>query len=242
MMVGRNDEHFPEIGRQLVARAKIVDDLADLPMLRHRDQVALHQAAGRFLRIGQRFLDRGAVVGLHRAQHGLLLVRLEVFEDRDRVVGVELGREVGHLLRLHLVDHVLADMLVELGIDVGVDNSGERLDQVPALVGRSELDQVGDVGGVEVGDQGARRLVVAVGDRVEHFANEARAKPVFLVVDAIRLASAFRLMRRGGDGVAFAHASSPRPALLGASLCPPAHWRNREGATTWRPPNHQNRG
>ena len=108
--------------------------------------------------IGQRFLDRGAIVGLHRPEHGALLVLLEVLDHRDRVVGVELGGEVGDLLRLHLVDHVLADVLVELGIDVGVDDSGQRLDQVVALVAGGELDQVGDVGGVKLGSTRARAV------------------------------------------------------------------------------------
>ena len=71
-------------------RAQVVDDLADLPMLGHRAQLALHQAAGGLLRIAQRLLDRGAVVGLHRAEHRLLIVAVEVLDQRDRVVGVEL--------------------------------------------------------------------------------------------------------------------------------------------------------
>ena len=52
MMVGGDDEHFPEIGGQFVRLAHVIDELADLPMLGHRDQVALHEAAGGFLRIG----------------------------------------------------------------------------------------------------------------------------------------------------------------------------------------------
>ena len=78
-------------------------------------QVALHQAAGGFLRIAQRLLDRGAVVGLHLLEDGLLLVLVEVLDQGDRVVGLELAGEVGDLLRLHLVDQVLADVIVELG-------------------------------------------------------------------------------------------------------------------------------
>ena len=61
-MVGRDHEHFPEIGRQLVVGAHVVDQLADFPMLRHRDQVALHEPAGGFLRISERFLDRSAKI------------------------------------------------------------------------------------------------------------------------------------------------------------------------------------
>ncbi len=190
-------------------------------------------------RIGQRLLDRGAVVGLHRAEHRALVVLLEVLDQRDGVVGIELGGEIGDLLRLHLVDHVLADVLVEFGIDVGVDDSGQRLDQVGALVAGRQLDQVGDVGGVKLGHQRARGFVVAVGDRVEHFAHEFRTKPILLVVNPILLRNA-RLMRRGGDGVAVAHAPLPLAGLAvrGASLCPWAHWRNPARTPTWRPHFH----
>ena len=180
-------------------------------MLGHRDQVALHQAAGGLLAIGQRFLDGGAVVGLHRPEHGQLFVLLEVLDQRDCVVGIELRGEVGDLLRLHLIDDVFADIIVELGIDVGIDDSGQRLDQVRALVARRELDQVGNVGRVQSGDQFARGFVIAVGNRVEHLAHELRPQPVLFVVNPILGRQGIGLMRRGGDDVAVAHASSPRP-------------------------------
>ena len=60
-------------------------------MFGHRDQVALHQATGGLLGIGERFLDCGAIVGLHPAEHGALLVLLQVLDQRDRVVGLELA-------------------------------------------------------------------------------------------------------------------------------------------------------
>ncbi len=141
MVAGRDDEHFPEIVGQLGLGAQIVDDLADVPMLRHRDQVALHQAAGGFLAIGERFLDRRAVVGLHRPQHRALLVLLEVLDDRDRVVGVELAGDLGDLLGRHFADQDLADVLVHFGEDVGVDESGQRGDQPLALVGAGQFDR-----------------------------------------------------------------------------------------------------
>ena len=172
MVVGRDHEHFPEVGRQLVGLAHIVDDLADRPKLGDGDEVALHQATGGLLAIGERFLDGRPVVGLHRPQHRALLIFLQVLDQGDGVVGVELGREIGHLLRLHLVDHILADIIVELGIDVGVDDARQRLDQVAALVPMGKFDEVGDIGRVEPADQPPCGLVVAVGNRVEHLADE----------------------------------------------------------------------
>ena len=99
--------------------------------------------------IAQRFLDRGAVVGLHPLEHRLLLVAVEVLDQRDGVVGLELAGDVRDLLRLHLVEQVLADIIVHFGEHVGADDPGERLDQPLALVARGELDQVGDVGRME---------------------------------------------------------------------------------------------
>ena len=109
-------------------------------MFRHRDQVALHQSAGGFLCVAERFLDRGAIVGFHRAEDGALLMLLHVLDDRDGIVGIELRGKVGDLLRLHLVDHVLADVLVHFGIDVGVDDPGERSDEVAAFVPGGQFD------------------------------------------------------------------------------------------------------
>ena len=137
-----------------------------------------------FLGIAERLLDRGAVVGLHPLQHGLLLVAAEVFDQRDRVVGLQLAGDVRDLLRLHLVEQVLADPIVHFGKHVGVDDSGKRLDQAFALVARGGLDQVGDVGGMERLDQLSSGLVVAGVDRVEHPFDEFRAQPV-LIVDRI---------------------------------------------------------
>ena len=224
MMVGADHEHFPEIGRQVLRRAQIIDDLADLPMFRHRAEVALHQPAGRFLRIAQRFLDRGAVVGLHRLEHRLLLVAVEVLDQRDGVVGLELAGDVRDLLRLHLVEQALADIIVHFREHVGADDPGERLDQAFALVARGELDQVGDVGRVERLDEPARGLVVAGVDRVENLVDEFRAQPVFLVDH--RAGAGFDSGQRGGDVVDLGH-----DAPLGWTRCAPSYGRRRSGAT-----------
>ena len=72
-------------------------------------------------------------------------------------------------------------MLVELGIDVGVDDFGQRRDQPLALVGGGQLDQIGDVGRMERLDHRARGFVVARLDRIEHARDEVRPQPVILV-------------------------------------------------------------
>ena len=194
-------------------------------MLGHRDQVALHQAAGGLLGVGQRFLDRGAIVGVHRRQHRLLLVPVEILDDRDRIVGVELPREVGDLARIHLIDQCLADMLVEFGIDVGIDDPGERGDQAFALVTGGKFDQVGDVGGMKRLDQGAGGVVIASLDRVEHLGDEIGAQPVLGIHHRAKIARRRQIVvKQGGGGFALSHPGSltPRAALL----WPRRLWRN----------------
>ncbi len=150
-------------------------------MLGDRAQVALHEAARGLLRKAERFLDRRAVVRLHPLEHRLLVVRVEILDQRDRVVGLELPGDVRDLLRLHLIEQVLADIVVQFREHVGTDDSGEGLDQPFALVAPGELDQVGDVGRVERLDEPACGLVVARVDRVEDLADELRPQPVLFV-------------------------------------------------------------
>ena len=77
--------------------------------------------------------------------------------------------------------------------------------EMVTLVGRREFDQVGDVGRVQFGDQRPGFLVVAVGDRVEHFADELRAQPVLFVHNRVVFRLNVGFVRRGGDDVAVAH-------------------------------------
>jgi hypothetical protein len=196
-------EHLPEIGGELIAGAQEIDDVADRPVLGHRDRVAAHQPAGAVLGEGERFLDRGAVVGVERAQHGALLLFLQILDEGDRVVGLQLARDLGDLVRLQFLEQCLADMLVHLGEHVSVEDLGERGGERRTVVG--QFEQIGDVGGVERLDQRARPLVVAGFDQRHHLIDEFGLQPVVLVQAGI-----------GGFEVALAH-----PALLRFARC----WR-----------------
>jgi len=228
MMRGVDHEHFPEIGRQVGVRTQVIDDLADLPMLGHRDQVALHQPAGGFFGVSERFFDGGPVVGLHRPQHRSLLVLLEVLEDRDRVIGFQVAGDPRQLIRAERVEQGLADVLVHLGEHVGIDDSGERFDQPVALVAGGELDQVGDVGRMERGDHFAGAFVIARFDGVEDIIHELRPQPVF-VVDCRGCARVqATCFGGGGDFVAFGHCpplpDARRPPIVRRTLVQ-APWR-----------------
>ena len=182
---------------RLVVAAKIIDHVADAPMFGHRDQLALHQAAGGFLRVGERFLDRGAIVGLHRAEHFALVVGVHVLDDRDGVVGIEFGGDVGDFVRFERVDQHFADVIVHLGEDVAVEQVGDRLGQRGAIVVGGEFEQVGDVGRVERLDQSTRRFVVAGLDRLEHGIDEFGLEPI-VPIPGCRVASP--RLRRAGRG------------------------------------------
>src|SRR3546814_12647867 len=51
-------EDFPEISGKVVMFTQIVDHLTNRHIFGHRDQIALHQAAGRFLWIRERSEER----------------------------------------------------------------------------------------------------------------------------------------------------------------------------------------
>src|SRR3546814_7124371 len=94
-------EELPEMGGQVLIFAQPVDHVADRDMLWYRDELALHQATGALFGEGEGVLDRGAILGLHRLEDGLLLVRLHILADRHRVVGVEVDRKSTRLNSSH---------------------------------------------------------------------------------------------------------------------------------------------
>ena len=89
--------------------------------------------------------------------------------------------EVGDFARRKRVDQVLADVIVHLREDVGVEQVADRVGERGAVLLRGQLEQVGDVGGVERLDQRARAFGVAGLDRVEDGADELGLEPVVAV-------------------------------------------------------------
>ena len=80
-------------------RAQIVDGLADVPIVGHRDELALHQAPGAPFRERQALLDRLALGQRQGSQDLGLLGLVEIGQDLDRVVGLELGQHLAGGLR-----------------------------------------------------------------------------------------------------------------------------------------------
>ena len=108
-MAGVDDEELVELVGQVLGLAHVVDDLADRPRRRHGDEVRLHQAAGGILRVFEAALQRDPLDRRDLREDLGLLLGLEVFEDRDRVVGFELADAFRHRLRRQLVEDLDAD-------------------------------------------------------------------------------------------------------------------------------------
>ena len=178
-MRGVDDVDFPELVGHLVARlAQEVDDLADGPVFGHRDEVALHQAARRFLRIGKRFLDGGTLVCGERAQHFGLVGLVHVLENGDGIVRLHVRDDIGDLARLQLVDQRLADDLVHFRDDVGVEHVAERGGKRLALLGLDLFDEVGDVGRMQRLGQFLHARGIACGERLGHLFDEGAGQLV----------------------------------------------------------------
>ena len=216
MMAGIDHEHFPEIGGEILVAAEIVEDVADPPMFRHRDQVALHQAAGGFLGVGQSLLDRGAIVGIERAQHGAAIVLVHVLDDRDRVVGIQFGGERGDLIGIERAEHGVAHPVVHLGQHVAVEQFGERGRQRLAHVAGHQFKQIGDVGRMERADQRARAFLILFVDALDDGGDEIVGEDIVVVV--ARLGDS-GLFRRDDDvfEVGVAHRADSMSPRVGAS-------------------------
>ncbi len=167
-----DDEDLREGVGQILGLAREVDDLADRPERRHRHEVGLHQAAGGLLRIKQVALQRSTVALRELVEDLLLVALLEAAQQVGRVVAVELGDGPGqHVVGQRLRD-LVAHLLVDLGQHLEVEIGAQRLDDGDPLLRAQQLDQVGEVGAVHVGEQRAHlRLVVGL-DRLGDGAHE----------------------------------------------------------------------
>ena len=82
---------------------------------RHRDELGLHAPAGRIFRVVQAALQRDALGRRQLLEDLGLVVLRQVFEDVDRVVGIEVAHALGDGLGRQLLEDFLADRVVDLG-------------------------------------------------------------------------------------------------------------------------------
>jgi len=171
----------------------VVDGLANGPELGCGQHLALHQAAGGLVLVGQAALDGRPVVGVHRRQHLGALLALQVVDDVGRVVGVELFQGAGQGRRMNRVEDLLAQVVVQFGQHLGEGLRIETGNDLLAVVRVEEAHQVGHVLRPQGADQLTQPLGVAavggVDDHVDVFGIEG-------VVVAQR--EVFEVLGRGG--------------------------------------------
>jgi hypothetical protein len=199
-------------------------------VLGHGHEIAAHQAAGGFLGIGERGLDRDPVLHLDFGQDRALVGLVEILDQLDRIVGLELVDDLRHRFGRQRFHHVFADVVVEFGDHFRGHQVGDRRGQLVALFALEQFEQVGDIGGVERFDQLVHRLGVAVLQRLLDGFDILLLERVFLVhplvVDAVVGARFVGRLARQQEtvivegAVAFAHGSGlGRPGGNASGRC-----------------------
>ena len=216
-------------------------------MLRHRAQVALHQAAGGFLRIARalprpRRGRRAPSAGAPPAGRPRRDPRSARPRRRSRAARRCPRPAAAPSRRAGLRGHNRSFPRARRGSTI----PASALTRPSRSSRAGKLDQVGDVGRVERLDQPARGFVVAGLDRVEDLVDELRA-----AAGLPRRSPNWRgpIRRgRGGDVLALAHSRSPRctrarPPMVAAALAQAAAaYLNRalrtfrDGASPWLTP------
>ena len=135
-----DDEDFIEIVRQIFRVAAIIDDLADRPIGRHRDQFALHQPAGRILRERQALEHGGTVRCRDRGQHIAAALLVQGVDQFERVVALELFDGRSDDLGCQGVEHVLEHGAVKIHQHVRVEPGAEKRRQLAPVVARQHVE------------------------------------------------------------------------------------------------------
>ena len=115
--------------------AEVVNGLAHRPELRRGHHLALHQAPGSLILVGQGGFDSGAFQLRHGSQNLGSLVILQIVDDVGCIIGVHLADGLGQGGGRHVLQHVLADFTVQFGQNLGEGLGIEVRDQFFARVG-----------------------------------------------------------------------------------------------------------
>ena len=112
-----------------------------------------------------------------------LVLLVEVFEDVDRVVGIEPFDRRGDLLVRHVLDDLLADRIVDLGQRGEVELVAHEADELRTLLRLKRDQQIAELRLVQPADVGTQELRVPVLDCLFDAGEIARIDPAFLVID-----------------------------------------------------------
>ena len=152
--------------RRVLHFAEIIDRAADRPERRHRDEIRLHQTARRVLgeieaaRQGRPFRQRQTF------ENGLAVFVLEVFENVDRVVGIEFAQAVDDGVDRQRFEQREPDRLVDFGQRREVEGRTEQFDEAGTKLRVQRLQEFAEIGFVEVADQRPEAFGIAYADRL----------------------------------------------------------------------------
>ena len=132
----------------------------------------------------------------------------EVFQDVDRIVGVDVANALGNGLWSQLFQDFFAHRIVDFGQRGEVEILAQQRDQLGAVLGIEGLDQIAGIGFVQFTDERAQQASVASSDRVRNDLDKFRTDGPVSVAERIR-----RSIGRRGDVLVVGHAG-PREAGL----------------------------
>src|SRR6185312_13707493 len=119
------------------------------------DEVGAHQAARLGGVVAEQRAHLHAVADGQEREDALAAVLLELADHVDGVVGSHAGEDLGDLLVAAILEELALVLVVELLEDVGLELPvvvADGLDDLLALLSGGGLDEVGDLGGVELGE------------------------------------------------------------------------------------------
>ena len=180
-LVGVDRIDFVEPVGQIRRLAHVVDGLANRPIRRHGDEFGLHAPAGGILGIKQPALDRDTLGRRQLFQDFHLVGFVEVFEQFDRVVGLELANALRDRLGFELFEDFLADGVVDLVQRREVEIGAGQFHQADAVIGLERSDQVTEIGFMQLGNDLAQELRIIGLDAARDLFDEFGPDFAFLV-------------------------------------------------------------
>ena len=183
-----DDEDLVESVRQIGRLAHEVDGLADGPERRHRDELGLHAPSGAVFRVVERTLERHALDGGQAVENIRLVLVVEAFENRDRVVRFEVAHAFGDGGGFKLLEDFLADRIVDLCQRGEVEIRAEQFDQAWPMIGVEGFEKIAHFRFVKILDERQQTRRVRVVDRVGDGTEEIRIDLAVFVAERRRLA------------------------------------------------------
>ena len=156
LVLGIDNVKLPKPLGQIRRFAHVVDCLPDRPGRRDRDKFGLHAPACRVFRIEQTARQGDAFPRRKLLQNLALLVFGQVFQNRDRIVGIELAHAFGNRLGRKFLENFFANRIVNFSERGEVEIMPHQLDQTRAQLRIERFDEIAEIGFVQIADQFAQ--------------------------------------------------------------------------------------